>query len=324
MRGALLVCVCLLSSFAGGAIAQSAGGGAVMTALAMISPWLIQKGNGTVWADVDGLPPLMWNFSDRLLVGNAAYNVPNTRTGRNATWVPDWKAGANWAPRDAQFISMATRGNLAVVGMSRASDSDSVPLSSAPIGIAGFGIGDSKTGRSARGGYFDLQYESGNYGYGIEIAAKNKGRNVVPNPYHLPTGMTMGAQFGTGDPSYGGPNANPLSAAIFVNGGEGTSTWNSGLLFAKSAITGCDGRGTTCKAIEMTIGQQICWFSSSSNSACIGGASPDESAVVLNIPSYTPTFSSQPCSAGSISWDSDYVYICTATNKWKRSALSSF
>ena len=38
----------------------------------------------------------------------------------------------------------------------------------------------------------------------------------------------------------------------------------------------------------------------------------------------TPSSSSAPCTAGQIGADANYIYICVATNTWKRSALSSF
>jgi hypothetical protein len=38
----------------------------------------------------------------------------------------------------------------------------------------------------------------------------------------------------------------------------------------------------------------------------------------------TPASSSAPCTAGQIGADANYVYVCVAANKWKRSALSSF
>jgi hypothetical protein len=38
----------------------------------------------------------------------------------------------------------------------------------------------------------------------------------------------------------------------------------------------------------------------------------------------TPASSSAPCTAGQIGADAKYVYVCVATNSWKRSALSSF
>jgi hypothetical protein len=38
----------------------------------------------------------------------------------------------------------------------------------------------------------------------------------------------------------------------------------------------------------------------------------------------TPSSSSAPCKPGEIGADANYVYVCVATNKWRRSALSSF
>jgi hypothetical protein len=38
----------------------------------------------------------------------------------------------------------------------------------------------------------------------------------------------------------------------------------------------------------------------------------------------TPASASAPGNAGDICWDSDYLYICVATNTWKRTPLSSW
>jgi hypothetical protein len=38
----------------------------------------------------------------------------------------------------------------------------------------------------------------------------------------------------------------------------------------------------------------------------------------------TPASSSAPCAAGQIGADAKYIYVCVATNQWKRSALSAF
>lgn len=61
----------------------------------------------------------------------------------------------------------------------------------------------------------------------------------------------------------------------------------------------------------------------------IGTSSP---AVKLDIvsqairvqQSFTPGSSSTACAAGTISWDASFVYVCTATNTWKRATLGAF
>lgn len=40
--------------------------------------------------------------------------------------------------------------------------------------------------------------------------------------------------------------------------------------------------------------------------------------------SFTPASASAAGNAGDICWDSSYIYICTATNTWKRAALSTW
>ena len=38
----------------------------------------------------------------------------------------------------------------------------------------------------------------------------------------------------------------------------------------------------------------------------------------------TPASASATGAAGEICWDANYIYVCTATNTWKRSALSTW
>jgi hypothetical protein len=48
------------------------------------------------------------------------------------------------------------------------------------------------------------------------------------------------------------------------------------------------------------------------------------SQSILIEQSFTPANSSTACTAGMISWDPNYVYVCVARNSWKRTALGSF
>jgi hypothetical protein len=38
----------------------------------------------------------------------------------------------------------------------------------------------------------------------------------------------------------------------------------------------------------------------------------------------TPASASATGTAGEICWDTSYIYVCTATNTWKRAALSTW
>ncbi len=48
------------------------------------------------------------------------------------------------------------------------------------------------------------------------------------------------------------------------------------------------------------------------------------STVPIVIPTGTPASSGASGTAGQISWDGTYLYVCTATNTWKRIALTTF
>ena len=42
------------------------------------------------------------------------------------------------------------------------------------------------------------------------------------------------------------------------------------------------------------------------------------------IPTHTPASATAAGTAGEIAWDANYIYVCTATNTWKRAALSTW
>lgn len=43
----------------------------------------------------------------------------------------------------------------------------------------------------------------------------------------------------------------------------------------------------------------------------------------INIATHTPSGPTDTGTTGTITWDSDYIYVCTATDTWKRAAISS-
>lgn len=64
-----------------------------------------------------------------------------------------------------------------------------------------------------------------------------------------------------------------------------------------------------------------------SGSLVVGGIALYTILVVTTqivIPTSTPASASATGSAGTICWDANYIYICTAVNTWKRAALSSW
>ena len=91
------------------------------------------------------------------------------------------------------------------------------------------------------------------------------------------------------------------------------------------------GNGTE-SAYNLTIsagGSNVNYFAKTDGTNGIGTTSPScaldiNSNKVRIRTSKTPSSATDTGNAGDICWDSDYVYVCVATNTWKRSALSTW
>lgn len=211
-------------------------------------------GNTGFWPDVTSTASIH-RTRDRLFV-NEGCSFTGNLSGTQGGFLPNSSYGANWAPRDSLFFSASQTGLIAVAGFA---SNENISLSAGPtecIGVGGFTIGKNAT-TSCWGLYSDVQFESGQYGYGVEIAVKNKGSNVTSTPYFATTG-TYGIWLPAGgDASYGGSPTNPNNTAIAI--GKNASTWNKGIVFFKDSLTGCDGTTGTATAIEMAKGHSIFW-----------------------------------------------------------------
>ncbi|WP_157064178.1 hypothetical protein [Methylobacterium tarhaniae] len=154
---------------------------------------------------------------------------------------------------------MQDRGGLAVVGMSRVSDSDDLS-NAASVGVGGFVVVDGSRRRPGWALYADVQHEatSPTQSYGLEVAAKNKGNDYTSNPYRLTYGVYGVWLAAGGDDAYGGKPANPSNAALVVL--KNKHTWNAGIIIGSDAITGTDGRVGTANALRMAKGHAVAWY----------------------------------------------------------------
>jgi len=216
----------------------------------------VDSGDGGFWPDVSSDAQVR-RMRDRLFINDGAAFTGN-RYGTQSGFVPTGTQGANWAPRDSSLFVAQSNGFMAITGFASNADADlAEPGGAATIGVSGFVIGN-KTTRSVWGLYSDVQFETGNYGYGIEIAIKNKeGVDRTSTPYFATTG-TYGIWIpGGGDATYGGSPTHPNNTAIAI--GKNSSTWNKGIVFFADGLTGTDGITGTATAIEMARGHSISW-----------------------------------------------------------------
>lgn len=238
------------------------------------------------WTD-QGSGANIWRFRDRVFVGDGVDSSGNWTAAANESWLKT--AYAYWPERSAQLFVAATKGNMAIVGASRTSDMDPAFPASA-IGVSGFAVNDS-TGLAAWGGYFDIVRQPGAaITYGIELAIKDKGSNVVHTPY-FHSGGTVGIWFaGGGDGSVGGAPAVPSTAAIEI--GDNDHTWNTGIVFHATGLTGTDGVTGTGTAIALARGHALTWFTpaGSSGASIYSEVDNNDQRVSLNFRDSTVRF----------------------------------
>lgn len=212
-----------------------------------------------LWTDVS--PFVNIARLDRVFVGSADDCTGSFDPDDQGGIVPTNASGASYLAVHAQLLSYARNGGYAIVGGSRSSDQFGT---SGSIGVSGFLINDKATG-IGWAFYSDIQHESGaGSSYGLEVAAKNKGSNINPDPYNMGGEGVIGVWLaGGGDNAYGGSAANPSANAIGIL--KNAHTWNKGIVFRSDALTGTDGVTGTGEAIEMARGHQISWYYAGSN-----------------------------------------------------------
>ena len=108
---------------------------------------------------------------------------------------------------------------------------------------------------------------------------------------------------------------NSKTASVAVNGGAGEKILVPGTLGAKTSL----GLSTNTGGYELVIlqfdGSNFRIIYATPQTANFNGM-----AMLIG----TPASSSAACQTGAIQFDSNFLYVCTAPNTWKRSAWSSF
>ncbi len=201
---------------------------------------------------------------DRVFIGDGAVSSGNKFQSGSETWITS-DIEAYWIERGAQLLSISSYGQFGCVGASRTSDQDLHNHGTAAIGVVGLANNDRTSGAGiAWAGYFEANRQSSvpsgqGTTFGTEVAVKNKGNDVINNPYNkMPGGSTIGDWFAAGgDESYNGTPANPSTCAILI--GKNSTTWNKGIVFDAVGITGTDGVNGTGVAISMAKGHVLQW-----------------------------------------------------------------
>jgi hypothetical protein len=106
-----------------------------------------------------------------------------------------------------------------------------------------------------------------------------------------------------------------IRSELTVNAG-GTVTAHASFLVGSGSGVGSVGTNYGLLVNSLGIGTTRWAVYAVADPAYFGGG--------IQSPLTTPASSSATGTAGQIEWDADFIYVCTATNTWKRASLSSF
>lgn len=215
-------------------------------------------------------PPSRINrLADRMYLGGAVKNNGRSDVGvltPNQDWLTN-SYGAAWLMRGATLGALTpdSGGLFGGIFGSRASSAE-FTAGGASIGLGGICWQNSST-VIGWAGYFEATREAGaQTAFGLELAIKNKGDNVIRTPYNRAFGGTVGIWFaGGGDASYAGAPANPCNTALAI--GKNAQTWNKGIVFDADGLTGSDGVTGNATAIDLARGHTIRWMASNTDIA---------------------------------------------------------
>ena len=146
-----------------------------------------------------------------------------------------------------------------------------------------------------------------------------QGTKASPLPVITDNYLFFLGGFGWNGTAYGGTNpaGNSAAAAIGLNAAETHTTTHKGsyIFFATTQ------NATTARTERVRIAD--------TGNVGIGTNSPTQlldvngSGIRIRTPN-TPATSTSPCNQGEMAWDASYIYVCVATNSWKRSGLASW
>lgn len=145
----------------------------------------------------------------------------------------------------------------------------------------------------------------------FQIAAGNQRGRI-----YSPDAATYTAEFYDFVTVNQGVAVNDASAAGQVNFGSGGSMrWSSTSVYGGTKDLGLT--RSSANNLGITNG-------SSTTYATIGA-----DGIILNngrfqIPTSTPASASATCTTGTITWDTNFTYVCVATDTWKRAAIATW
>jgi hypothetical protein len=298
----------IISGFAGGAFAQTIGGG--LWAQTVVPAWInyFQQASGTTTSSYGTINPQMPLNSVRINPDN----VDGSGGGANGIVGFNVELDANGSSvkgdrAAGQFITRIQQ--VAPGQASSALNFNSI----GGVGQIDVNVGGTDTSNAnSRGSIFGSGFVA------ISSAGATNLLNVTGMELDVKAvaGSSMGHKSGLSIATIAGDavHGTNYDGALSISALAGSSGWLNGILF--SDYNGLQPIATT--------GSLIATKGASTITNGIDFTSYTFTGSPMLMPLMTPATSSAPCTTGAHEWDANYLYICTATNTWKRATLAAF
>ena len=193
--------------------------------------------------------------------------------------------------------------------------SPAVVMYSATTGASQISFADSTTGTGSYDGYI-LYNQSSQY---LEFGIAASPRLRITSAGLVGIGITS--------PSYA---LHVRSAVDYQGFFENTATGTGALIGGISGAGIITSQSTATPLVFARGGTEAARIDDSGR--LLVGASADSGGALLQVngdrirvaTAKTPASATATGTAGEICWDADYIYVCTATNTWKRSAIATW
>ena len=190
--------------------------------------------------------------------------------------------------------------------------------------------GTASTAWSTSGTGLGVNATSGFTGRLLDLQANGTSRAVVTGEGNV--------GIGTAAPS----SPNPYPSVVDIRGGASDQNYGGAIRLASNNGTTVNSAlytSTTGLRIYNTLATSILFGTNNTERACIDssgrllvGTSTDTGGSLFQVngnririaTAKTPASATDTGSAGEICWDADYIYVCTATDTWKRTAISTW